>query len=81
MGPDAPLPSAKLTWRLTDWPPHVDMMTNQQFSRLRTAVSATLLVILALLAASLGTVVNSNAFRRAVWGKVLFGPQSRPSDG
>ncbi len=83
-GPDAPAPppapSTDIKWKLKDWPPHVDVKTNKQFNRLRNTVTLVLLVILAFLAASLGTVVNGNVFKRRVWGPAFF-PGATASDG
>ncbi len=80
--PDGPpAPSTKLRWKLLHWPPHVDLMTNQQFGRLKGVIGFMLLAILGLLAASLGTVVNGNVFKRRVWGPAMFGPSTRASTG
>jgi hypothetical protein len=80
--PDGPpAPSTKLRWKLLHWPPHVDLMTNKQFGRLKGVIGFMLLAILGLLAASLGTVVNGNVFKREVWGPALFSPSTRPATG
>jgi hypothetical protein len=79
--PATPALPTKIQWGLTKWPPEVFLPTDTLGRRRTMLLRVLLLATVAFLAGSLGNLVNSNPFKREVWGPALFGPGTTPSSG